>query len=79
MPVKGQVCVHLCYLLGCRLNFVYYFFTQDIKKLAADIPGLAGLYMTPAETFNHLDIMYDEAAADLVYKRLIEHDMEKYR
>lgn len=49
-----------------------------MKKLAADIPSLAGLYLTPSETFNHVDIVYDEAAADLVYKRLIEQ-MTKYR
>lgn len=49
---------------------------KDIKRLAADTPGTAGLFLTPAKTFNHLDIMYEEDAAELIYKRLIEQALK---
>ncbi|KAJ1523634.1 hypothetical protein ONE63_001477 [Megalurothrips usitatus] len=64
------------FIFYCQNDYQAHY--KDIKKLGADLPGLAGLYMTPSETFNHLDIMYDEDAADLVYTRLIEQ-MLKYR
>ncbi|XP_034239610.1 lipase 1-like [Thrips palmi] len=51
---------------------------KDVRRLAADVPGTAGLFRTPARAFNHLDIMYEEAAGELVYKRLLR-DIAKYR
>lgn len=51
---------------------------QDVKRLAADIPGTAGLFRTPARAFNHLDIMYEEAAGELVYRGLVQQ-IAKYR
>ncbi|XP_052127141.1 lipase 1-like [Frankliniella occidentalis] len=64
------------FIFYCKNDYQAHY--KDVKKLAADLPGLAGIFLTPAETFNHLDIMYEEAAADLVYRRLIDQ-MTKYR
>ncbi|KAK3924730.1 Lipase 3 [Frankliniella fusca] len=64
------------FIFYCKNDYQAHY--KDVEKLAADLPGLAGLHLTQAERFNHIDMMYEEAAADLVYKRLIEQ-MTKYR
>ncbi|XP_034232224.1 lipase 3-like [Thrips palmi] len=64
------------FMYYCKNDYQAHY--KDVRKLAADIPSLAGLYETPAEIFNHIDIVYEEDAAELVYKRLIDH-MTKYR
>ena len=51
---------------------------KDVKRFAADLPGTAGLFMTPEKVFNHIDIMYEPLASELVFKKMIEQ-MSKYR
>ncbi|MPC92675.1 hypothetical protein E2C01_087779 [Portunus trituberculatus] len=54
-----------------KLNHSLSQLLQDVAMTASELPWVAHNYRVPLSDFNHLDFMWAENAAELVYKPVL--------